>query len=452
MREKKPHIEISAVIPGSIAEEAGIEPGDVILTVNGKEIEDVFDYRYLTTEVELLLQVRKPDGDIWEVEIEKEQYEDLGIEFENSMLDDAKCCTNKCVFCFIDQLPKGMRETLYFKDDDSRLSFLMGNYVTLTNMKDQELDRIIKYKMSPINVSVHTTNPSLRKEMLKNRFAGNITERISKLVKAGIRVNCQIVSCRGINDGIELSRTIKDLGGFYPGIESISVVPVGITRHREGLENLLPYDGDSSEELIKQVEKLQKEFMEKYGSRVVYIADEFYIMAGREIPDIEEYEGFPQIENGVGLISLFRHETMSCLDELEQDKKQAPANILNMDKKRKVSIATGVSSFKYICELAKLVEQYSADVKVNVYEISNCFFGENITVTGLLTGQDIINQLCKRDLGEELLISSSMLKSGEKLLLDDFTVADIEKELSIKVTIVENNGKDFVEKVLGMDI
>lgn len=437
-------IEVQCVLPESIAEEAGIESGDKILSINGREIEDIFDYRFLIAEEELLLEVQKEDGDIWEIEIEKEQYEDIGIEFENSMLDDAKSCTNQCIFCFIDQLPKGMRDTLYFKDDDSRLSFLMGNYVTLTNMKDSDIDRIIKYHMSPINVSVHTTNPELRERMLKNRFAGNVVNRIQRLVDAGITVNCQIVSCRGVNDGAELDRSIQDLVGLYPGVSSISIVPVGITRHREGLARLIPYDSQSSSQLIDQVEEWQQRYLERYQSRIVYIADEFYIMAGRKLPRYKDYEDFPQIENGVGLVAVLQHEVYEYLKEGE--------GLSRTEKKRSISIATGVSAHRFIKELAKAVEQKFDHVRVNVFEIKNNYFGENVTVTGLLTGTDLFSQLSGRELGEELLLCKSMLRSGESVLLDDYTIEMLEQKLNIKITPVENNGKDFVEKILGIEI
>lgn len=446
LQEKSPGkiIEVQYVLPESIAEEAGIESGDRILSINGQEIKDIFDYRFLISEEEFILEVEKPEGEIWEIEIEKDAYEDLGIEFENSMLDDAKSCTNQCIFCFIDQLPEGMRETLYFKDDDSRLSFLMGNYVTLTNMKDSDMERIIRYRMSPINVSVHTTNPELRILMLKNRFAGKVLERIKQLVNAGITVNCQIVACREINDGEELDRTIKDLGELFPQVNSVSVVPVGVTKHRKGLHSLVPYDRESSESLLRQVEKWQQFFMGRVGSRVIYAADEFYIMAEREIPEYGEYEDFPQIENGVGLVAVLRHEVQEILDKLKEKSPDL--------KTREVSIATGVSIYGVIAELARAIEKEFDSVRIHVYEIKNCFFGENVTVAGLLTGSDLISQLEHKHLGEELLISRSMLRSGENVFLDDETVEGLEQKLRVKISPVENNGKDFVEKILGIDI
>ncbi len=435
---------IEYVQPGSIAEEAGIEQGDILLALNGEKVQDVFDYRFLMANEELLIEIEKKNGEIWEVEIEKDEYEDLGLEFAQSMIDDAKSCTNKCIFCFIDQLPEGMRETLYFKDDDSRLSFLTGNYVTLTNMNDDDMARIIKYRMSPINISVHTTNPDLRTFMLKNRFAGNISERIKSLVDKGITVNCQIVLCRHINDGRELDRTISDLSSLYPGIGSISVVPVGITRHREGLCLLLPYDMEASREVVRQVKAWQKKLLKRYGSRVVYLADEFYIMAKTTIPRYEEYEDFPQIENGVGLIALLTHE----FNQFVEDPKAAE---LKLEQARNVSIATGVSAYGYIKAMAESLEKRYDNLRINVYEIKNDYFGENVTVAGLLTGTDIVALLGGQELGQELLVSSSMLRSGEDVLLDDYTLGMLEQHLKVKVTAVDNNGSDFVLKVLGKD-
>ncbi|HOP99305.1 MAG TPA: DUF512 domain-containing protein [Acetivibrio clariflavus] len=449
-------IPVKSVLPGSIAEEAGIEAGDIILSINGEKIRDIFDYQFLITNENLMVEILKQDGEVWEIEIEKDEYEDLGIEFENMMLDDAKSCNNKCIFCFIDQLPKGMRDTLYFKDDDSRLSFFMGNYVTLTNMNFDDIDRIIKYKMSPINVSVHTTNPDLRVFMLKNKKAGDVVTKIKRLIDGGIEVNCQIVLCRDINDEEELDRTINELGCLYPGVKSISVVPVGITKYRDGLTSLKPYDSESSLKVINQVEAWQKKFKERFGSRIVYIADEFYIMAGKDIPDYEEYEDFPQIENGVGLIAQLKKEFEEALEQLDSEftcegKKYKTAEDSSLkEEMRNISIATGVSPYSYIKEMAEILENKFRNININVYKIENNFFGKNVTVTGLLTGQDLIEQLMNKELGDELLISRSMLKAGEDILLDDYSVADLEQKLKVKITVVDNDGKDFIVKVLGI--
>lgn len=434
---------IIEVTSGSIAEEIGIEPGDNLLSINGESIRDVFDYRFLMTNEELLLEIEKCNGEIWEMEVEKDEYEDLGLEFETSMMDDAKSCTNKCVFCFIDQLPAGMRETLYFKDDDSRLSFLTGNYVTLTNMNDKDIDRIIKYKMSPINVSVHTTNSDLRVFMLKNKFAGNIIDKLKKLCSAGISVNCQIVLCPDINDGVELDKTISDLSSIE-AIRSISIVPVGITKYRQGLGELKPFNCERSKNVILQIEEWQQKLIEKFNSRLVYPADELYIMAGMNIPEYEYYEDFPQIENGVGLIAMLKHEFNEYLSLL-------PPVVSGSESltPRVVSISTGISAFNYIKSMAEELEKVY-NIRVKVYDIKNNFFGENVTVTGLLTGQDIISQLSGKELGEELLICRCMLKAGENLFLDDYTTDTLEKQLNIKITVVENSGKDFIEKILGV--
>jgi len=433
---------VKTVFPGSIAEELEIEPGDILLTINGEKITDIFDYRYLIANEQLTVELLKKNGEVWELEIEKEEYEDLGVEFENPLINEEKSCCNKCIFCFIDQLPKGMRDTLYFKDDDSRLSFLTGNYVTLTNVSYEDIRRVARYKMSPINVSVHTTNPKLREFMLNNRFAGDVLEKINILVKGGVKVNCQVVLCRGINDGHELDRTISDLAALYPGVSSLSVVPVGITKHREGLFRLIPYDAGSSKDVIEQVESRQAEFLSTLGSRFVYLADEFYIIAGKGIPDYEYYEDFPQIENGVGLLADLRK---GFFDYLEKSDDSLPHKGI-----RRVSIATGVSAANFIRELVEILEKRYNNLKVNVYEIVNHFFGENVTVTGLITGTDLISQLEGKDLGDELLISSSMLKSGEDVFLDDVTTDTLREKLCVDVVKVENKGRDFIKKVAGL--
>lgn len=445
MSNKKGAI-VQRVLPGSIAEEAGISTRDHILTINGEKIEDIFDYKFFIAEDMLNIRVQKDDGDIWEIDIEKDTYEDLGIEFADPLFDNTKKCTNKCIFCFIDQLPKGMRETLYFKDDDIRLSFLMGNYVTLTNLKDKDIDRIIRYRMSPINISVHTTNPSLRVFMLRNKFAGNVLEKIVKLTDAGINVNCQVVLCRGINDGKELDKTIEDLSNLYPRVHSISVVPVGITRYREGLFDLIPYDKEEACNILTQVKAWQKKLLVEKGSRVVYPADEFYIMAGYEVPGHEEYEGFPQLENGVGLVSLFKYEFYEYLHKLE--KQNMPCGVKKIPH-RAVSIATGISAYKLIKELTDELEKRYNDVKINVYPIENRFFGEYVTVAGLLTGQDIVNELKDKELGCELLIPETMLKFDRQVFLDDYTVKLVESILGVELKVLEVNGKAFVDGILG---
>lgn len=450
---KNKQIIIKSVQPGSIAAEAGIEPGDVLVSIGGQRIQDIFDYRFLTTEENLLVEVKKKDGEIWEIEIEKDEYEDIGIDFEDSLIDSAKSCTNKCIFCFIDQLPHGMRSSVYFKDDDSRLSFLSGNYVTLTNMKPDDIDRIIKYRMSPINISVHATNPALREFMLGSRFAGDVLDKIKRLADGGITINCQIVLCRGINDEEELDRSIRDLAVHYPVAASISIVPVGITKWREGLFKLKPYDKESSAAVISRIEEWQAVLLNKYGSRIAYLADEFYIMSDREVPDYGEYEDFPQIENGVGLIALFKYEFYmylnNCLPVEGTETAGMEFRRETRHETRHVSIATGVSAYKYIKKLAEELEKRYNNLQVDVYAIKNDFFGENVTVTGLLTGVDIARQLQSSISGSELLLSRSMFKADEEIFLDDYTIEMLENILSVKITIVENNGEDFIKKVTG---
>ncbi len=440
-------IAIKAVQPDSAAHDADIRPGDYLLSVNGQKIVDIFDYRFLTADTEFTVEIEKSNGELWEIEVEKDEYEDFGLEFEDPMISGARSCSNKCIFCFIDQLPRGMRDTVYFKDDDSRLSFLTGNYVTLTNMKKSDIERVIKYRMTPVNVSVHTTNPELRRYMLGNRFAGDVKEKMKLLIDGGIDINAQIVLCRDINDGPELDRTLDDLSELYPGVKSISVVPVGLTKWREGLQELKPFDVKTSTEVLKQVGQWQKRFIEKHGTRLVYLADEFYIKAGAELPQCEEYEDFPQIENGVGLMSLLIHEFHECMD---CNGEMLEKHFSSMSKIRHVSIATGVCSYKYIKELAQILEKRYNNLKVTVFPINNNFFGENVTVTGLLTGNDLIIQLDKQELGTELLISRSMLKSGEEIFLDDITVKELAEKLDTRVTIVENSGDDFIYKIAGI--
>jgi putative radical SAM enzyme (TIGR03279 family) len=440
-------IVISAVLQDSAAQDAGIEPGDLLLSVNGQQVQDIFDYRFLTTDSDLLVEVEKSSGEIWEIEIDKDEYEDLGLEFDDPLISEAKSCTNKCVFCFIDQLPKGMRDTVYFKDDDSRLSFLSGNYITLTNLKAGELERIIRYRMTPVNVSVHTTNPELRCAMLGNRFAGDVLDKIRTLTDGGITVNAQIVLCKGLNDGAELDRTIGDLSCLYPGVASISVVPVGLTKWREGLYRLEPFDERVSSVVLEQVGGWQKKLLKQTGSRLVYLADEFYIKAGAGLPDWEEYELFPQIENGVGLMSMLIHEFHNYL---RRHGRKLDKHCSKLDGIRSVSIATGICAYQFIKQLALVLEKRYNNLKISVYPIKNGYFGENVTVTGLLTGGDLYAQLTYQELGSELLISRSMLKSGEELFLDDYTVKALETRLGHKVAIVENDGEDLIKKMLGM--
>ena len=428
---------VSAVTPGSIAEEMEIEPGDVLVSVNGQEPEDVFDYRYLMNEEEVLVVIRKPDGEEWELEIEKEYEDDLGMEFENGLMDDYRSCRNKCMFCFIDQLPKGMRDTLYFKDDDSRLSFLQGNYLTLTNMSEHDLEKIIYYKLSPINISFQATNPELRCKMLHNRFAGDVMDKVRRLKEAGIMMNGQIVLCRGVNDGEELDRSIRDLVTLMPELQSVSVVPVGLTRYRDGLYPLEPFTKEDACKVLDLIHSWQEKLLKEYGTHFIHAGDEWYILAERPMPEETTYDGYLQLENGVGMVRLLKEEVDAYLKKLPGD-----------DRKRRVTIATGELAAPYLREHAASIQKKYPGVEAQVITVKNEFFGGKITVAGLLTGQDLVNQLKGKDLGEELLLTTNMLKSDEPVFLDDMTVEQLQTALQIKVSIVESSGNDFVNCIL----
>lgn len=428
---------VTSVEPGSIADQLEIVKGDELLKINGKEIKDVFDYHYMVNDEYLLLLVRKENGEEWELEIEKDYEEDLGIEFGDGLMDQYRSCRNKCVFCFIDQMPPGMRETLYFKDDDARLSFLQGNYITLTNMSDEDLERIIFYKLSPINISVHTTNRELRKQMLHNRFAGDAIDKLQKLYENQILMNSQIVLCKGYNDGAELDKTIGDLAAMQPYMQSLSVVPVGLTKYRTGLAQLSKFTKEDACKVIDQVEAWQKKLLEKHGSRFVHLSDEWYLTAERPIPGEEYYEGYGQIENGVGMIRSLVEEVKDALEQRNGD-----------DRKKKLSLATGVLAAPIIRDMVALIQQKYPEIDATVYTIENEFFGKDITVAGLLTGQDIIQQLKDKELGEYLILPNVLLRQGEDVLLDDLRVPDLEKALQIKIRIVQSDGQSLVDTVI----
>ena len=428
---------ISSVAPGSIAQEMGIEPGDRLLEVNGKSPEDVFDYRYLMNEEEILVLIRKANGEEWELEIEKEYEDDLGIEFENGLMDDYRSCRNKCIFCFIDQLPKGMRSTLYFKDDDSRLSFLQGNYLTLTNMSEHDIDRIIQYKLSPINISFQTMNPELRCKMLHNRFAGEIFDKVKRLKDAGIIMNGQIVLCRGVNDGAELERSIRELTAYMPQLESVSVVPVGLTRYRDGLYPLEPFTKEDACEVLDLIHGWQEKLYKEWGNHFIHAGDEWYILAERPIPEEKTYDGYLQLENGVGMVRL-----------LEEEVAQTLAGMTGDDRKIHRTIATGELAAPFLRKHVESVRKKYPNVDIQVFAIKNEFLGGKITVAGLITGTDLISQLKGKDLGDRLLLTNHMLKSGEPVFLDDVTVDDVQNALQIKVSIVESSGADFVSSLI----
>ncbi len=451
---EKHYHRIAAVAPDSIAWELGLEPGDSVAAINGCDIKDIFDYQYYMEDEFLQVEVLTKDGETCLLEIEKDEDEDLGIAFESSLMDEYHSCCNKCVFCFIDQMPPGMRETLYFKDDDSRLSFLQGNYITLTNMKDEDLDRLIYYHLSPINISVHATNPQLRCRLLHNRFAGDILDKIQRFYEAGIQMNSQVVLCKGLNDGPELDRTIRDLGAFLPYMQSLSVVPVGLTRFRDKLEKLEPFDAEDAGKVLDQILAWQQHFLKEKGTAFVHASDEWFILAGREIPEADYYEGYGQLENGVGMVRLLIDQVRERLSELrEEPERFLPAQEAEggeKGKRRRVSIATAKLVYPTICMLAKEVMDCCPWLSVEVYCIRNDFFGEMITVSGLMTGQDIIAQLKGKDLGQVLFLPENVLRAGEEVLLDDLTISDLAGALGKPVDIIGPEGKNFVDKLLNI--
>ncbi len=429
---------ISKVYKDSIAEEIGIEVGDLLIAVNDQKIHDIIEYKFLISDEYIELEIQKRDGEVYIYEIEKDFDEELGIEFVNPIIDKAKSCRNKCIFCFIDQLPKGMRKTLYFKDDDSRLSFLQGNFITLTNMSEEDIQNIIKYRISPINISVHTTNPELRTKMINNKRAGKLLETMKRLADAQIEMNCQIVLCPGYNDKEELDRTLSDLSSLYPYVNSVAIVPVGITKYRENLAKLDIFDYEAANQTINQVHRLQEKYLKELDTRFAFLSDEFYIIAKRPLLNYDEYEGFLQFEDGVGMICKQGTEIVRYLGTLEE----------NDDIEKTVSIATGSSAYEFICHMADKIMKKFKNIKINVYKIVNDYFGHTITVSGLITATDIIKQLDKKDLGEALYITRSMLKGDEEVFLDDITLKELEEKLNVKVIPCENEGKIFVDRII----
>ena len=470
MMKKSTAHKISQVAPGSIAEEYGIEPGDSLLLVNGNEVEDVFDYRYLIREEYLTLVVRKGrhseeflamnlsagEPEDWELEIEKDALEDLGLEFESGLMDEYRSCRNKCIFCFIDQMPPGMRQTLYFHDDDARLSFLQGNYITLTNMSDHDIDRIIRYHLEPINISFHTLNPQLRCRMLNNRFAGDIFEKVKRLKDAGIGMNGQIVLCRGINDKEELEYSLKGFEEYLPQLKSVSIVPVGLTKYREHLPKLEPFDRMSAGGVIDLIERWQEYYVRYYGTHLVHASDEWYILAGRDFPPQDRYDGYLQLENGVGMMRLLISQVRETLARIRlkeetagmsNQKGEPPASF-----RRRVTIASGVLAAPTLRMLTDEIISCFPSVRAEVAAIRNDFFGEMITVSGLITGQDLVRQLKGKNLGEYLLIPVNMLRSKEEVFLDDMTVRQAEESLQTKIIIVESDGQSLIEAVTGVGL
>ncbi len=435
--KKSRHI-VAEVLPGSIAEEMEIVVGDEIVSINGEEIEDIFDYQFLCENEYIEVGIRKESGEDWILEIDKDEDEDLGIKFENGLMDDYHSCSNKCIFCFIDQMPPGMRKTLYFKDDDARLSFLQGNYVTLTNMSEKDIERIIKYNLSPINISFHTTNPELRCMMLNNRFAGKALEKAKRFYEAGLVMNGQIVLCKGVNDKDELERTISDLYEYLPYLQSVSIVPVGVTKYRDGLYKMDAWEKEDAEYLIDQVEKWQKKAYAQYGLHFVHASDEWYINANRQLPEAERYDGYLQIANGVGTMRSMIDEFEEELDNFKEFK----------ENEERVTVVCGELPYAYIKMMADKLMNDHPHKEINVIPVKNRFFGESITVTGLLTGQDIVYALKDINLGNRVLLSENILKADEEIFLDDMTLNEFKEVLQVDVSIVQSNGYDFVDCIL----
>ena len=430
-------VKISGVQDGSLCAKKGVHAGDVLVSINGNQITDVLDYQFYMTEPVLRLVVQQPGRGYYACKLQKRQYEDIGLEFETYLMDQQRGCTNNCIFCFVDQMPPGMRESLYFKDDDARLSFLFGNYITMTNLSQEEVDRIIKMRISPINISVHTTNPELRCRMMHNRFAGERLQYIRQLADAGITVNCQLVLCPGINDGEELVRTLRDLGELYPSVQSIACVPVGLTKFREGLFPLERYNRQTAREVIRILEGFAADFFREHGVRLAYASDEFYLRAELPLPDEDYYEDFAQLENGVGVIALLRADFRELAAQLPPD-----------DVERNFSLATGTDAAPFLAELIDEAAQTWHNLRYRIYPIRNDYFGETITVAGLVTATDIIRQLRGQDLGDVLLLPNCMLRHEQDKFLDDLTVADVERELGVRVKVVGTGGDELLRGIL----
>ena len=433
---------IRSVDPRSPAHRAGLRPGETLLEVNGHPVADVLDYKFYTYDPKLALVLQEPNGNRRTVRVRKEEGEDLGLEFETYLMDRARSCANNCIFCFVDQMPPGMRKSLYFKDDDARLSFLMGNYLTLTNLSQREVERIIALRISPINVSVHTTDPELRSEMLKNKRAGEGIAIMRRFAQASITMNCQIVSCPGINDGPALDRTLRELGALHPAVGSVAVVPVGVTRFREGLCRIDPYTPAQAAAVLDQVEAFAASFLKKHSTHLAWCSDEFYLLAGRPLPEKGYYEDMAQLENGVGMLRLLISQAAMALEDMELEEAPPP-----------FAIATGVSAAPFLQKIVDMCREKCGNIIGNVYPVLNCFFGETITVSGLITGRDLIEQLKGRALGERLLIPDSMLRAGERIFLDDVTVEQVEEALGVPVTaLTADSGFDLVDAILGLPV
>ncbi len=429
-------VEITGVLPHSRAEKAGIKAGDILLEINSFPIRDVLDYRFRLAERTVVLKLHR-GPELLDVKIRKDTYDDIGLEFGTPLMDKKHRCENACVFCFIDQNPKGMRDTIYFKDDDSRLSFLHGNYITLTNLHKEDIDRIIEMHISPVNISVHTTNPELRVKMMKNRRSGQVLEYLDMLYEAGTLMRGQIVLCRDLNDGEELERTMRDLSEYWPVMDSVSIVPCGLTAHREGLYHIDPFSPEECRQVIKQVEK----FNEGFGNTMFFASDEFYVKGGVDLPDNDYYGEYAQIENGVGLLTSFGTEFTDALSNLEES---------DFGGERKVSVATGEAAYGFISKLVAEAEKKFPGFSCTVYPVKNEFFGGEVTVSGLLTGGDILKQLMGKDLGEVLFLPRTSLRAEGDLFLDDMSPAELEEGLGTEIAFNDNDGADFLYNLLGI--
>ncbi|HBT46431.1 MAG TPA: DUF512 domain-containing protein [Peptococcaceae bacterium] len=438
---------IAAVTPGSIAAQIGLKAGDVLVSVNGEEVEDIIAYRYLTADESLVVEVIKAGGERWVVEIEKDYGEDLGLEFAEAAFDGMRRCNNKCLFCFVDQMPPGLRSTLYLKDDDYRFSFLHGNFITLTNLREEDWERIFRQRLSPLYISVHTTNPVLRAGLLGNGKAGNILEHLTRLQEGGIEFHTQIVLCPGVNDGKELDRTLSDLADFFPALGSIGVVPVGLTAYREKLYPLRRYSAEEARAIIGQIEDWQREFRSRFGRGLVYAADEFYILGGRPLPEAPAYDGFPQEENGIGLTRIF-------IDEFHRElaaKHKTLKTCGREGEKTRAVIATGRLAAPVLEELVKAAKARMPGLEARVVGISNSFFGPQVTVAGLLTGQDLARGLREADVapGERILLPDVMLRKDDQVFLDDWTVEDLRLRLDREIEVVPTGGAALARALLG---
>ena len=435
-------VKIKSVEERSYAKKAGVKPLDTLVSINGNEIADVLDYRFYLTDRLVKLDLLR-DGKEFSVKIKKGEYDDIGLEFETALMDEKHSCRNGCIFCFIDQNPEGMREPIYFKDDDSRLSFIHGNYITLTNMFDKDIERIIKMRISPVNISIHTTNPELRVKMMKNKRSGDVLRYLDDFKRAGLSMCGQIVLCKGVNDGEELKRTLSDLSLYYPELGSVSVVPAGLTKHRDGLYPLTDFTAEEAGAVIDLIDSFAKEQLKAHGSRQFFAADEFYLKSARPLPPTEYYEDYPQIANGVGMLRSFSDEFGMAVEDIEDMLKEFSGE-------RTVTVVTGVASFDMIRSFSEKLSGICPGLKVNVARIINKYFGESITVSGLLTGQDIHDQLLGAELGDELLIPSNALRAEEQDFLCGMTLRELSDKLGVKVTPVGSDGYEFAESVLGI--